>query len=516
MTFGNLNRRTVLGGLAGAGAVGALGISPKRANAANKGGAFRIGVGDFSTSDTIAPTVAETRFTTYLSFQVRNCLVEVGPGGVIVPELAESWGASADLKTWTFKIRNGVEFHNGKPLVAADVVYSLNLHRGDDTTSAIKSVMAAVSDIKATSDHEVVVTLDSANAGFPSILAYFQTQIVQDGDKNFDAGMGTGGYILESFEPGIRSKVKRNPNYWKADRAHFDTVELIAIKDASARTSAITTGEIDAMNFVDTKTAKLIARNPKVKVIRTPGKSHYAYCVRTDTAPFTNPDVRLALKYAIDRQDYLDKILSGFGTLGNDQPINAAYEYFNPNIPQREYDPDRAKSLMAKAGMSGETIKLHVADTPFSGATDGAVLFREHAAKAGINLEVVREPDHGYWSNVWANNPFFASRWSGRINEDLMFSTAYSKDALTTGWNETFWDNDAFNKILIAARSEVDDDKRRALYWECQTLINEEGGMIAPAFADFVDAAAANVEHGDLSSDWDLDGGRASERWWFS
>ncbi|WP_424830177.1 ABC transporter substrate-binding protein [Ruegeria sp.] len=513
-------RRSLLLGASAIGAGALLGVNglplAAYADTPQSGGTFKIGTSDFSSSDTLDPQVIETRFGTLLNWQLRNNLIEVGPGGALVPELAESWEASDDQKTWVFKIREGVEFHNGQPLTSADVVYSINLHRGEETKSAIKALLGEVADVQATGDHEVTISLSAPNAGFDSILSVYSLSIVPDGTTDFSAGIGTGGYILESFEPGTKSVVKRNPNYWKEGRAHFDSVEIVAIADVTARTTALRTGEIHAMNFVDPSTAALLERVPNIDLIQTPGKSHYAFAMLTDTDPYTDVQVRQALKYAINRQDILDKILGGYGSLGNDHPISAAYAHYNGDLEQRAYDPEKAKSLIKAAGAEGTTIKLHAADTPFTGAVDTAQLFSEHARAAGINIEVVREPDDGYWSSVWAVKPFFASRWSGRINEDVMFSTAYSASAMETGWNEARWTTDRLNTILTEARSESDQARRHELYGEAQSHIRDEGGTVIPVFADFIDAKANNVAHGELSNNWDLDGARCSERWWFT
>ncbi len=300
-----------------------------------------------------------------------------------MPELAESWEASADVKTWVFKIRTGVEFHNGKTLTAEDVVYSLNLHRAEDSKSSVRPIMSGISEIKATAPNEVTISLAEPNAGLPSVMAMFNLIVVPDGETDFAAGIGTGGYILENFEQGVRSLVKRNPNYWKEDRAHFDAVEILAVKDSSARTTGIITNDLDAINFVEPKTAGLLAKTSDVEILQTPGKAHYCYSLRTDMAPADQSDVRLALKYAIDREDFLNKILKGYGSLGNDQPLSKAYASFDDSIEQRIYDPDKARSLMRKAGALDHVFKLHVSDTPFSGAVDGAALYSEHAAKAG-------------------------------------------------------------------------------------------------------------------------------------
>ncbi|MFD2738909.1 ABC transporter substrate-binding protein [Sulfitobacter aestuarii] len=513
------NRRSLLLGAGALGATGLLGLSgqPLRAqNAPQKGGTFRMAIADFDSGETLDPQVHETKFMTLLQWQLRNNLIEVGPGGVLVPELATSWEGSEDSLTWVFKLREGVEFHNGKSMSADDVVFSLNLHRGDDTVSQVKALTQQIADVKASAPHEVTVTLHAPNATFPSLMTVINLLVVPADDMNFDAGIGTGGYILESYEPGVKARVTRNPNYWKEGRGHFEAVETLAIRDVNARTTALQTGQVDAMNFVDPTTARLMQMMPGVDLVQTQGKVHYAFSIDTTAGVYTDNDVRRAMKLAINRQEIVDKVLGGFGSIANDQSISSAYPNYNPNLPQHEYDPDEARALMKKAGAENEVHRLHVSETPFAGAVDAAQLYSEHAAAAGITIEVAREPEDGYWSKVWGKVPFFAERWSGRANEDLMLSLAYSRESIGS-WNSTHWDNDAFNKALTAARSERDDAKRRELLWECQALLSAKGGVVAPVWADYLDAKSEKVSTPEqVAGDWDMDGCRASERWWFN
>jgi peptide/nickel transport system substrate-binding protein len=147
-------------------------------------------------------------------------------------------------------------------------------------------------------------------------------------------------------------------------------------------------------------------------------------------APFDDVNVRIALKYAINRKQLVDILLSGYGQVGNDVPITPANWFFNTEMPQHAYDPDKA---------------------------------RHYLKKAGIAIKVIREPNDGYWSNVWLKNPFCTCFWSGRPTEDLMFTTAYAADS---PWNDTHWKNKRFNELLVQARTELDSDRRREMYWE--------------------------------------------------
>ncbi|MDP6874701.1 MAG: ABC transporter substrate-binding protein, partial [Alphaproteobacteria bacterium] len=240
---------------------------------------------------------------------------------------------------------------------------------------------------------------------------------------------------------------------------------------------------------------------------------HYTFTMRCDTPPFDNNDVRMALKYAIDREAILQTILKGHGVLGNDHPIGRSNRYHADALPQRGYDPDKAKFHLKKAGQEGLTVDLSAADAAFGGAVDAAVLYKEHAAKAGISINVVREPNDGYWSNVWMKKPWCAVYWGGRPTEDWMFSTAYSADA---AWNDSFWKHDRFNELLLKARSELESDKRGQMYTEMQTIVSNEGGVLVPMFANYLMGLSDKVKHDKMAANWSMDGFKCIERWWFA
>lgn len=477
-----------------------------------KGGRFRLGLAGGSTTDSLDPgTITDMMLQVVNQGQIRNTLVEIDADANPIPELAESWDATPDAKTWSFKLRKGVEFHNGKSVDADDVVFSINHHRGKDTKSAAKGIIEAIADVKKDDKHTVVFTLTGGNADFPYIMSDYHLTISPNG-SNFTDGMGTGGYILKDYEPGVRAFAVRNPNYFKSNRAHFDEVETLSIDDVNARTNALKTGQIDSMNRCELKTVHLLKRMRGIQVMQQNGFKHYTFAMLTDRPPYNNNDVRLALKYGIDREQMVKVILRGFGAIGNDHPISPANRYHAAGIEQRKFDPDKAKYHLKKAGMQNTTFKLHAADAAFVGAVDAGVLYREHAAKAGFNLEVVREPNDGYWSNVWMKKPWCAVFWGGRPTEDMMFSTAYAADA---SWNDTFWKNDRFNELLVGARAELDDKKRRQMYFEMQKIVRDDGGVVVPMFAADLSAATDKIGHEKLGANWEMDGFRCAERWWF-
>ena len=234
--------------------------------------------------------------------------------------------------------------------------------------------------------------------------------------------------------------------------------------------------------------------------------------MRTNIKPFDNNDFRQALKHALPRQEFIDKVLYGYGVIGNDQPLGPVFNNYDPSI-SNEYDLDKAKSLIKKAGMDGIKIDLSAADTAYGGAVDAAVLFKEAFAKIGVNVNVVQEPKDGYWNNVWNKKPFCTCYWGPRPVEDMILSIAYLSDA---PWNDSVINIPRVDELVVAARGELDAGKRKAMYSEVQMLLSKQGGTLIPAFGQDVAAVNKNkVAYGDkIGGGWEMDGGHFVKRWW--
>jgi peptide/nickel transport system substrate-binding protein len=185
----------------------------------------------------------------------------------------------------------------------------------------------------------------------------------------------------------------------------------------------------------------------------------------------------------------------------------------NPQ-PVHSYDPDKAKFHLNKAGLSSLKLDISTSEAAFAGAVDAAALMQEHAKAAGIDLNIIREADDGYWDNVWMKKPWCFSYWGGRPTADWMFTTAYAADA---AWNDTLWKHPRFNELLVAARGETDEPKRAAMYAEMQQILHDDGGIVVLMFNNFVSAHSAAVTNsGAVASNYDLDGGMIFERWWMA
>lgn len=513
-----LTRRSFMAGAAGIGLVGLSGMgglitSPAAAagdGTPKKGGVLKLGIGGGSTTDNFDPRLLKDWVPVNQAYMLMNGLVEIDANNKAVPELFESWEPSADAKEWTFKVRQGVTFHNGKTLDADDIIYSINLHRGE-TTSGARSLASEFTDVIKVDAGTVKITLKSGNADLPYILSDYHFLVVPKDWTDFNKPVGTGPFVFERFQPGVRSRFTRNESYWKPNTAWVDAVEVIVINDVSARTNAMMSGQVHAINQLDFKTVDLLKRNPNLNIVQSSGGQHFSFLMDCTQAPFTDNNVRLAIKYAIDREQLLKTALRGYGRLGKDNPIPSTDPFFDAALPQRAYDPEKAKFHLKQAGMDSLKIQLSASDAAFTGAVDAAAIFRTAAAKSGIEIDIKREPADGYWDNVWMKAPFCMSYRGGRPTADQALSVAYASNA---SQNDTHWKSADFDAKLLEARAMLDQAKRKEIYAELQAMISNDGGALIPMFGDYLDATSKKLKGVTTHPMFNLMGARLAEKVW--
>jgi peptide/nickel transport system substrate-binding protein len=489
---GRLSRRDFLGRAAALGVSAAMAstlASKAFAQTPVRGGLLRAGLQGGESTNSLDPALNLSQVTFSFCKQWGEFLVRLTPDGGIENLIAEEINPSADAKTWTMKIRDGIEFHNGKTVTAEDVAATLERHADEKSNSGALGILKNIKGIKA-SGKEVIVTLGEADADFPYLMADYHIVVQPNGGKDDpNAGISAGPYKVTVNEPGVRHGGERFANYWRGDKAgHADQIEIVVINDPTARLSALQGGQVHMINRVEPKVVEMVKRVPGVSIEATSGRGYYPFNMFCDTAPFDNNDLRMALKLAMDREEMLDKILRGYGEVGNDFPINKAYPLFPDDIEQRKFDPEKAAEYYKKSGHSGP-ILLRTSEVAFPGAVDAAQLYQQSCAKAGIQIEIKREPGDGYWSEVWNKQPFSLSYWGGRATQGQMYSTGYVS---TADWNDTRFKNEKFDMMLYAAQAELDQDKRKQIYRDMAVLIRDEGGLIVPFFNQFIDAVAVS------------------------
>ncbi|MHB1219581.1 MAG: ABC transporter substrate-binding protein [Alphaproteobacteria bacterium] len=477
-------------------AAGMIAGGPRQAAAQGtpkKGGKIKAAWDSTSAKDTMDPAKTLSLLDLGRATLMYNRIVEVGPDMKLRPGLAVSWEGNKKADEWVFRIRKGVTFHNGKPLTAQDVIYTIHRVLNPDVASPARVQLEDIdpATLKADDQYTVRFKLKSPNADIPGLFAIQHLHVVPLGATDFMKPIGTGPFMCKSFEPGINAVFVRNPNYWKGNgMPYLDEVETVGIPDPTARFNALLANDIQAMTKVD---AGLLARaksSPGIDIMSTPGPAHATYPMRSDAPPFQSNDVRLALKYAVDRQKLLDLAYAGQGTVANDQPVPPFDRFYCAENKAKPYDPDKVKFHLKKANAESTVFELYTS-TAVAGGVDAANVYAEMANKAGANVKVVVAPADGYWAATWMKKPWAMSFWWGRPTADSVMSVTYTSGAK---WNEGAWKSPKFDQLLSQARGITDDAKRKQLYCEAQLMLSNEGPTLIPVFTNWIDGKSSKLK----------------------
>lgn len=489
-------------------------FSKAQAQEPKKGGTLRLGMEGGSASDSLDPRTYADSIMIGASLAIMNGLIEFDADGNPTGELLESWDVQPGAQDWVFNVRQGIKFSNGKTLDADDILYSIGLHRGE-TKSPAKGILEQIAEIKAISPTQVGITLSAGNADFPAILGDYHLVVVPKDHTDWENPIGTGAFVLESFEPGVRIALKNRGDFWKPGRGNFDAVEILYIQDPAARTAALQSGQVDAVNRLDARTVDLLMKDPNVAVVRTKGTGNrFCFVARVTDDPFTSKDLRLALKWGIDREKIIKQVYNGYAIPGNDHLLDPYNPYYNTTMPQRTFDPDKAAFHFKKAGLAaGTKIELKTSEGAWGSAVDCAQIYQESIKAAGIDLTVNKVSGDGYWDNVWLKEPFCAVYWGRRPTADQFFSQVFGSNS---DWNDSNWKVPEFDALVAEARIELDDNKRKEIYGKCQEMISEDGGMICFAITDYLDGYSPKVQGVKPHARYDFDDQRIAEKAWFA
>jgi len=489
------SRRDVLKMLAGAGM--ALAASHRIAALAQGvaaaqpryGGRVRVASAASSIADTLDPARLSNQTDYARSRMLYNCLTSFDASLAPQPALAERFD-SDDAKRWTFKLRGGVHFHDGRALRAEDVVFSLMRHKDPATISRAKVLADQIDSVRASAPGEVEVLLHQSNADLPAMLATFPFAIVPAGTRDFNSGIGTGPFKLKEFKRGLRSIVVRNRDYWREGRPYVDEVELAGLGDEGARVNALLSGDLDLVAAIDPRSVRRVEGAPGFAVFRQSSGQYSDLAMRQDMAPGSNPDFVIAIKLLFDRARIAESVALGNAIVANDQPIHPSNRFYFAGLPQRELDLDKARYHFERSGLGNTPIPV-VASPVANLSVEMTLALQQSANRIGMNLQLQRMPPDGYWSHYWGKSAVGWGNVNPRPNADAVLTEFFESRAVN---NDAHWKDPQFDQLLVAARSEVDESKRKAMYADMQTMIHEKGGVAIPLFLSSLDAHNARLK----------------------
>ncbi|NKY51063.1 ABC transporter substrate-binding protein [Nocardia vermiculata] len=403
--------------------------------------------------------------------------------------LAQALEPGRDGSEWRITLRPGVVFSDGSPLTSRDVLWSFERMLDPVNDSAGDLAMVDMPRTRADGDLGVVVGMKAPIADFGSVLAGWYCYVVKNGTTTFDERtlpVGTGPFALSSWSPGDRTLLHRNPLHWDGP-ARLDEVEIIQIAETEARMNAFLSGAADVAHEMSYLQAHTASSKPDVQVIVPPNGLMGALQMRVDVAPFDDVRVRQAMRLAVNRQAMVDSVYYGYGEVGNDLYGKGA-PFYDDTLPQRHYDPARARELLRAAGKENLRVTLPTADA-MPGMVESATLYAEHAKAAGITIELKSVPADTYFSQVSGKAPLsHIGWWNYSLDYFYGQTTTSTSPSNGTGWKRPDWDAG-----FAQARAAMDPDRRRELYHGLQEQLWREGGYIVHSFAQRPDAAHSTV-----------------------
>ncbi|MYA85211.1 MAG: ABC transporter substrate-binding protein [Acidimicrobiaceae bacterium] len=432
-----------------------------------------------TSADTLDPAYRTSSTDGLFQGLVSEQIVRLDENLTPTPHLAERWEANADGTEWTFHLRDGITFHDGKPFVAADVVYTFQRLLDPDVASPGAGGLPGLEPdgITAPDDRTVVMRLTQPNVDWPEAITNSHTRIVPEGATNADLAaqsLGTGAYRIDEFIPGEISTVfERNENYWQPDFPKVDFFEVITIPEVEAQLAAIRGGQIDILSRAPAAHLDALDAEADIMVISNPvGSSSVAYC-QIDVPPFDNNDLRLAIKYATNRPQHNDLVYGGRAYQMNDIPLPGLIRFGLAG--SREHNLAMAREHLSRAGYP-DGIDLTLTLASMEDWIEWTQVWQQQLAEAGINVELNVTPADTYWGDQWLSAPFAMTGWNVRT-VDHGLGLWYHSEA---EWNETHWADEQFDADLAAARSTTDEAERTRLYHKMQQQIIDEGGHFVP------------------------------------
>jgi peptide/nickel transport system substrate-binding protein len=483
------------GALAGAGgllaACGGSSSSPSSAatsapKAPKAGGALKVGLTGGSGSDTLDPHKGLTYLDTARSQSLYQPLLQLNTQAQSELVLAEEISPHGSTSEWIIRVRSGITFHDGKPLTADDVIFTLTRIITGKLSGATSLGPIDVKGLKKLDSRTVLVPMTIPYGSFLDQLAYWYYLYIVPTGFNPAKPNGTGPFVYQSFTPGQRSVFTKNPHYWKSGLPYVDSVTIIDFSDSTSLQNALTTGVIHGAGALEGPQIAVLKTASGVRTVVSHTGAITPFTMRVDQAPFSDVNVRQALRLLVDRPQLTNSALDGYGV-----PASDVFSPFDPNFDSslhRQQDISQAKSLLKKAGHENLTVQL-VTSAVATGTVAMATVLQQQAKAAGvtINLKTVDPttffgPNYLHWT--FSQDFYNYSPYLAQVAQSML---------PTSPFNETHWDNPQYISLYKQANATTNAATRKNIEHEMQMIDFTQGGYIIPAFIDALDAYSTKI-----------------------
>lgn len=414
-------------------------------------------------------------------------LVEYGDDLGPVPRLATAWRANADATVWTVELRPAV-FHDGRPVRAADVLYSYQ--RILDPQNALRPrASLEVIDIgrsRAIDERTIEFVCARPCGDLANVLAAFGAYIIPEGTTDFTRPVGSGPFTFVSFEPGRSFVAARFGDYWDG-APRLEELEILTAPDETARINALLGGQVEYADDLGVTSARTYDSDARVQILRSPRSAMSGFAMKVDRPPFDNLDLRRAMFALVDRDELVSTVLGSTGVVGNDL-FGKDAKYYAGDLPQRTLDLDEAKALVRKAGALNTAFEIQT-----TGATNGFVeaanILAEQAGRAGLKIDVKVGEGSTYWTRTLDEGVLSSFR-SGA----MPIETHLAQRMLTSSSkNYTQWRRPGFDALFATASETTDEEARVGAYQQMQSQLHSEGGLLVWGFSDGLHGLAPNL-----------------------
>jgi peptide/nickel transport system substrate-binding protein len=496
-----LDRRQVLRGIAAAGAIagaggllGACSSSSSSGQAAasptstvkRRGGALKVGLTGGSGSDTLDPHKGLTYLDTARAQSLYQPLLQLNTSAQTEFVLAEEISPHGSTSNWVIRLRKGITFHDGKPLTADDVIFTIRRIVSGKLTGATPLGPVDLNGLKALDKLTVQVPMTSPYGSFTDQLAYWYYLYIVPAGFNPAKPNGTGPFKYQSFTPGQRSVFVRNKNYWKSGLPYVDSVTIIDFSDSAALQNAITTGVIHGAGALEGPQIAALAATGSVRTVKSHTGAITPFTMRVDQAPFNDVNVRQAMRLLVDRKQLVNSALDGSGTVAAD--VSSPYDPNYDTSLHREQDIPQAKSLLKKAGQENLRVQL-VTSAVATGTVAMATVLAQQAKAAGVTISLKTVdpstffgPNYLHWT--FSQDFYNYSPYLGQVAQSLL---------PTSPFNETHWNLPRYNSLYRQANATADSAMRKEIEHEMQQIDFTQGGYIIPALIDALDAYSTKI-----------------------
>jgi peptide/nickel transport system substrate-binding protein len=513
----SLSRRDLLKTAAAIGvALGAAG--PATALAAKKkpappppkpkrGGRLRVAQIGAGASEGLQPGVNSNTVSACRMFQMYDSLFRPDQQGNMQLAVAQSVEPNADGSLWTIKLKKGVTWWDGKTLTSDDVIDSLQFSaRPGSSAAGIAKVYFDVANLKKIDDATFQLPCLKPVGDIMGLMRHPHGWAITRADHRSDwtNPMGTGPFTLESFNPGVSSLMKRNPNYWDKGKPYVDEIEIDSVSDDSARLNALLSGQVDVAEaiprsqvpgLIQGKLNVGIVKGKSVNLAISLGKIASYITMAVDTAPFTDPRVRQAMRLIADRPGLVNQALAGIGRVGNDL-LDWGMQYYASDLPQRKQDIEQAKSLLAQAGQSNLTLTMRTSAQAEPAFIESALAYAQQAKLAGVTINLNNVPSDQFFNSDYTQN-YFSQDYVGAIPLIELYNKWYTSSG---AFNVTHYRDPTYDALVAQATGAVDPKKAKQHWHDAQLIQYNQGGSLVWGFLNAIDGVAKNVQ-GYLAGD---------------